>query len=286
LAAAVPDIWERFDHSPIIAIELARAGKGAHALSQTQVFENAVRTGKQLQVEQVGALIALHGRNALLRDLFSGRLRFMVGQKSMMGLERAAYAAMASYLAEHFRGDEAVSQVMLSVATSSSLIHDIGLIALCRGWPDAPPIAASTANLSTQIEAYEPLTAWLFASKADAVLMAKYLVRYPRKLMGDHFGEPQDGVAAVRSRLQADAECRRLVFAELQKITEPDIQLALAKLLAPSMRNDPAFRTWISNQLRATRESSRVICQLTFDVLANASKPVEFALLEAVLTRY
>ena len=77
LAAAVPDIWERFDHSPIIATELAKAGKRAHALSQTQVFENAVRTGEQLQVEQVRALIALHGRSALLRDLFLGRLQFM-----------------------------------------------------------------------------------------------------------------------------------------------------------------------------------------------------------------
>ena len=119
LAAAVPDIWERFGHSPIIATELAKAGKSAHALSQTHVFENAIRTGKQLQVEQVRALIALHGRSTLLRDLFSGRLQFMAGQNSMAGLERAAYAAMASYLAENFRGDEAVGQVMLSLAKSS-----------------------------------------------------------------------------------------------------------------------------------------------------------------------
>jgi hypothetical protein len=286
LAAAVPDVWERFDHSPIIATELANAGKRPHALSQTQVFENAVRTGKQLQVEQVQALIALHGPSALLRDLFLGRLQFMAGQNSMWGLERAAYAAMASYLADHFRGDEDVGQVMLSIATSSSLIHDVGLIALCRGWPDAPPIAAFTAKLPTLIEASEPLTAWLFASKADAALMAKYLLRYPSKLIGGHFREPRDGIAAVRRRLQADAECRELVFAELQKVTEPDIRIALAKLLAPSMRNDPAFRTWISDQLRGARENSRVICQLAFDVVANASKPVDFAFLEAALLRY
>ncbi len=41
-----------------------------------------------------------------------------------------------------------------------------------------------------------------------------------------------------------------------------------------------------SNQLRAARESSRVICQLAFDVLANACTPVEFALREVLLTRY
>jgi len=285
LAVAVPDIWERFDRSPIIATELAKAGKRAHAPSQTQVFENAVRTGKQLQVEQVRALIELQGRSALLRDLFLGHLRLMVGQNSMMALERAAYAAMASYLADHFRSDEAVGQVMLSVATSS-LIHDVGLIALCRGWPDAPPIAASTAKLPTLIEAAEPVTAWLFASQADAALMARYLMSYPDKLMRNHFGEPRDGIAAVRNRLQADQECRNLVFADLQNVTDLNTRIALAKLLAPSMRNDPAFRTWISDQLRGARENSRVICQLAFDVLANASKPVEFALLEAALTRY
>jgi hypothetical protein len=285
LAAAVPDIWERFDHSPIIATELAKAGKGAHALSQTQVFENAVRTGKQLHVEQVRALIELHGRSALLRDLFLGRLKFMAEKKSMMTLERAAYAAMASYLTENFRADEAVGEVMLSVARSS-MIDDVGLIALCRGWPDAPPIAAATAKLPTLIDRADPVTAWMFTSKADAPLMAKYLMSYPDKLMRDHFREARDGIVAVRNRLQSDTECREIVFAELQKVTAPDIRIALAKLLAPSMRNDPAFRSWISDQLRGARESSHVICELAFDVLANASKPVEFALLEAALTRY
>jgi hypothetical protein len=286
LASAVPDIWERFDHSSIIATELAKAGKRTHALSQTQVFENAVRTGKQLEVEQVRALIALHGRSALLRDLFLGRLQFMAGQNSMRALERAAYAAMAFYVADHFRADEAVGQVMLSVATSSSLIYDVGLIALCRGWPDAPPIAASTAKLPTFIEGAEPATGWLFASKADAALMAKYLMSYPDKLMRNHFREPRDALTAVRNRLQMDQECRNLVFADLQHVTELNTRIALAKLLAPSMRNDPAFRTWISDQLRGARENSRVICELAFDVLANACKPVEFALLEAALTRY
>jgi hypothetical protein len=285
LAAAVPDIWERFGHSPIIATELAKAGKGSHALSQTQVFENAVRTGKQLDVEQVRALIALHGHSALLRDLFLGRLQFMAGQTSMMVLERAAYGAMASYLAENFRGDEAVRQVMLSLATSS-MIYDVALVALCRGWPDAPPIAAAAGKLPTLIEAAEPVNAWLFASKADAALMAKYVVGYPGKLRKQFFGEPRDGIAALRNRLQTDQECRNLVFADLQNVTELNTRIALAKLLAPSMRNDPAFRAWISDQLRGARENSRVICQLAFDVLANASKPVEFALLEAALTRY
>ena len=76
------------------------------------------------------------------------------------------------------------------------------------------------------------------------------------------------------------------MFANLQNATELNTRIALAKLLAPSMRDNPAFRTWVSNQLREARENSRVICQLAFDVLANACKPVEFALLEAAFTRY
>jgi hypothetical protein len=76
------------------------------------------------------------------------------------------------------------------------------------------------------------------------------------------------------------------VFADLQNVTELSTRIALVKLLAPSMRNDPLFRAWISDQLRGTRENSPVICELAFDVLANTSKPVEFALLEAALTRY
>lgn len=285
LAEAVPDIWERFDHSPIIATELAKAGKSAHALSQTQVFENAVRTGEQLQVEQVRALIALHGRSAFLRDLFLGRLQFMAQKNSMMVLERAAYAAMASYLADHFHGDEAVGQVMLSVAMSS-LIHDVAFVALCQGWPDAPPIIAATGKLPTLVDGAEPVTAWLFASKADAALMASYVARYPGKLTKYYFGEPRDGIAAVRNRLQMDQECRNLVFANLQNVAELDTRIALAKLLAPSMRSDPVFRSWVSDQLRDSRANSRYICQLAFDVLANACRPVEYALLEVVFTQY
>jgi hypothetical protein len=202
----------------------------------------------------------------------------------MMVLERAAYTAMASYLADHFHGDETVGQVMLSVA-ASGMISDVGLVALCRGWPDSAPIAAAAANLPTLIEADEPVTAWLFASKADTALMAKYVLLYPRKLTGRHFGEVRDGIAAVRNRLQTDRECRELVFSELKRVTEADTRIVLAGLLAPSMRSDPAFRTWISAQLRAGRESRRVICHVAFDSLANAYRPVEFALLEAALTQ-
>ena len=230
------------------------------------------------------ALIALHGRSPLLRDLFLGRLQFMARKNSMMVLERAAYSAMASYLADHFHGDEAVGQVMLSVA-KPSLIQDVAFIALCQGWPDAPPIVAATEKLPTLIEGNEPVTAWLFASKANAALMASYVVRYPDKLTKNHFGEARAGIAAVRNRLQSDQACRNLVFANLQNATELNTRIALAKLLAPSMRNDPAFRTWVSEQARDARENSHVICQLAFDVLANACKPVEFALLEAVLLR-
>jgi hypothetical protein len=193
---------------------------------------------------------------------------------------------MASYVADHFRGDEAVGQVMLSVAAMSSLIHDVGLIALCRGWPDSAPIAAATAKLPTVIEGAEPVTGWLFASRADAKLMAKYVMSYPDKLMRNHFREPRDALTAVRNRLQTDQVCRNLVFVDLQNVTDLNTRIALVKLLAPSMRNDPAFHTWISEQLRVARENSRVICELAFDVLENACKPVEFALLEAALTRY
>ncbi len=51
------------------------------------------------------------------------------------------------------------------------------------------------------------------------------------------------------------------------------------------MRNDTAFRTWISDQLGVIQKNERVLAPLAFDVLANACKPVEFVLLEAVLTR-
>ena len=286
LAAAVPDVWARFNHSPIIATELAKAGKGAHALNQTQVFENAVRTGKQVEVEHVRALIALHGHSALLRDLFVARLQhFLPGrQQSMMVVEGAAYHAMASYVADHFHGDLAVGQAMQAVATSP-MIHDVGLIALCRGWPESPQIAAAAAKLPTLIEAGEPVAVWLLATKADAALMASYLVRCPGKLVCDHSWQPRDGIAAVRTRLQSDRECREAVFSELKKVTDPDTRVTLAKLLAPSMRNDTAFRTWISDQLGVIQKNERVLAPLAFDVLANACKPVEFVLLEAVLTR-
>ena len=43
LAAAMPEVWARFRNSAMIAIELAKAGKGSYAPAQTKVFENAVR---------------------------------------------------------------------------------------------------------------------------------------------------------------------------------------------------------------------------------------------------
>jgi hypothetical protein len=138
---------------------------------------------------------------------------------------------------------------------AKSLLHEVALVALCRGWPETLPLAALREIART-------------------------------KLMQDYFGEPRYGIEAMRGRLQTDQECRKPVFAAVQKVTAPDTWIALAKLLAPSMRTVPAFGTWISNQLRAARESSRVICQLAFDVLANACTLVEFALREVLLTRY
>jgi hypothetical protein len=46
LAAAMPEVWARFRNSAMIAIELAKAGKGSYAPAQTKVFENAVRSGQ------------------------------------------------------------------------------------------------------------------------------------------------------------------------------------------------------------------------------------------------
>ncbi|MCP4337349.1 MAG: NACHT domain-containing protein [Desulfobulbaceae bacterium] len=284
LTETLPNIWELFNHSPIIATELAKAGKGAHALSQTAVFENAVCTEKQLQIDQVRALITLRGRSELLRDLFLDRLKYMEKHKSMMVLERGAYAAIASYLVDNFRGDEAVGQVMFPLSTSS-LIRDVVFIALCQGWPDAPPVVAAAEKLPTLIDGPEPRTAWLFASKADVVLMAKYLMNYPTKLIQGYNGEARDGIIAVQERLQNDEECRNLVFANLHNITELNTQIALTKLLAPSMRKNSEFHKWISEQLHRTRDNSFITCELTFDVISNACKPVEFALLEAALTQ-
>jgi hypothetical protein len=287
LAAVVPDIWARFNHSPTIATELAKAGKGAHALTQSQIFENVVRRGEQVDAETVRALVALHGHSTLLRDLFVARLQHFLParQQSMMVMERAAYQAMATYLADHFHGDVAVGQAMTAVA-NSPMIDDVGLIALCRGWPDSPQLTSVTEKLPTLIDADEPATAWLFATKADTALMAKYLVLYPRKFTRHHFEEPREGIAAVRTRLQSDRECREAVFSELKKITEPNTMIALAKLLAPSMRSDTAFRAWISEQLNTIRENKQALAPLAFDVLANTCMPVEFALLAAMLTRF
>jgi hypothetical protein len=239
-----------------------------------------------LEVEHVRALIALHGRSTFLRDLFLARLQhFLPGrEQSMMVVERAAYNAMASYVADHFQGDALVGDVMVAVA-QSGLINDVGLVALCRGWPDSAPIAAATANLPALIDADEPVAAWLFASRADAALMTRYLVRYPSKLERPYFRDAWNGIEAVRARLQADRGCRDLAFGELQKVTEVKTRIALTKLLAPSLRNTPTFREWIRDQLRGVQEDSGVICPLVFDVIAKTVRPLEFALLEAALTR-
>lgn len=87
------------------------------------------------------------------------------------------------------------------------------------------------ANLPTLIDSYEPVATWLFASKADAALMGKHLMSYPDKLMRNHFREPRDGIPAVRNRLQSDQECRNLVFANLQNVTDLNAGLRRAELI-------------------------------------------------------
>lgn len=285
LAAAAPDVWERFEHSPILVAELAKAGKGSQALSQAAFLEDAVRSGQQLAVEQVEALIALHGRSTLLRDLFVARLQhFLPGrQQSMMAMELPSYHAMGTYIADHFHGDTFILSAMREVARSP-MISEVGFIALCRGWPDAPEVATAAKQLPNLIDGPEPTTAWLFATKADAHLMARYIMRYPKKLGGRHFDE-RAGLAAVRSRLQSDQECRELVFSLLRQASDRESQVAVARLLAPTMRSDASFRDWLSAQLRAARATDQPLAALAFDVLANTCKPVEFSLLEVALTR-
>jgi hypothetical protein len=269
-------------------MELAKAGKMTHALKQSDLFERSVRTSEHLDSEEVWALIAMHGRSALLRDLFITRLGyFRTGQNhSMQVEERASYSAMALYLAEHFHGDARVGQAMVAVA-ESPLIHSIGVIGLCRGWPDLEPIPRYRAMLRDLMDAPEPVTAWLFATCADALQLADYLLRYPKKLkQNDPFREAREGITALQTRLQSDFRCREILFDGLSNITETDTVIALAKLLGPSMRSDSEFCAWVSQQLRITGERDRTICQFAYDLFSNEFKPVEFALFEAMLTRY
>ncbi len=285
LVGEAPNFANQLQQSPVIATELVKAGRGAPALEQARVFEESIRSGMQIEVEVVRALIALHGRSTLLRDLFLTRLQHFStgGQHSMMTIERAAYSAMASYIADHFHGDATVGETMILIA-GSALIQDVALIALCRGWPNSAPIAAAAAGLPALIEAAEPVAAWLFALRADPALMASYLVQYPSKLKRQYFGEARDGIEAVRTRLQTDKECRELVFNKLGGIAELDTRIMLAKLIAPSMRNDTTFRSWIMDQVWSSRAGDSLICRLAFDVLSNRVQPVEFALFEAALT--
>lgn len=287
LARAMPDIWERFSHSPTIAAELAKCGKGAQVMGEAKLYEEAVRGGKQLDTDTVRALIALHGRSTLLRELFATRLQhFRPGQpQSIMVIEGAAYHAMGAYLAEHFYGDAFLLPVLRGIAATGIIIRDVGLVALCRGWPDAPEITAASQHLTEMLDrGAEPFSAWLFATKADDQLMASYIVRYPSKLRASYFDDARQGLAAVRSRLESDRLCRDATFAQLKGITDLFTMIGVSRLLAPAMRNDRAFREWISEQLRFTQETHHVLAPLAFDALTNRARPVKHALLEAVLT--
>lgn len=286
LAAAASDIWDRFRQSPILAAELAKAGKGAAAKSQTAGFEAAIRDGKQVDVEDVRALIALHGRSTFLQDLFVTRLQWFTSgnPNSMMVIEGAAYHAMGAYLADHFHGDLNILSAIQKVA-ASPMIGDVGQTALCRGWPMAPEIIAAVAMLPQLLEGPEPLTAWLCATKADAALMAEYVLNYPRKIGPDHFSNWRTGVPAIRTRLATDRTCREAVFSGLKDMTDPNAVVVIVRLLARTMQEERAFHEWVSAQITATRAAGRPIAPLAFDVLGNRCKPLEQAFFEAVLTR-
>ncbi|WP_145928668.1 NACHT domain-containing protein [Termitidicoccus mucosus] len=286
LAELAPDIWSRVKHSPVIATELAKAGKGAAAHNELASFELAVREGKQLEIEHVRALIALHGRSTLLRDLFVARLQWFVSghPTSMMEIESAAYHAMGTYVADHFHGDPALLPALRAVA-GSTMISEVGLTALCRGWPEAPEIAGAITLLPQLLNGPEPLTAWLFSTRADSALMAKYVLGYPGKVRGDRFGETRQGLTVIRTRLQTDRTCRELILGELKGISDPAISVPLARLIAPVMQDEPEFRDWVAQRLGAARAAGQPIAPVAFDGLANRCKAIEHAFLEAVLTR-
>jgi hypothetical protein len=287
LAASMSDIWDRFGNSPAVAAELVNAGKIAAAAVQTASYEDQLRNGAQLDEDSVRALIALHGRSLFLRDLFLARFnRFMPtgGVNSIMTMEMQSYHLIGKYLAENFHGDPLVHDAMVQVA-NSILIHDAGWIALCRGWPNSPLFGPVVARLPTLIDAQEPVTAWIFSTKADAQQMAKYLLHYPSKLKRDHFGRPREGFAAIATRLQSDELCRQATFDGLKALSDIDVLVGVARLLGPTMRHDSEFRKWVLGQLQEARSKTSLLAPLALDILTNEHKTVECCLLDTVLTR-
>ena len=133
LGKALPCIWEVFQHSPVIASELVKAGKSGQATVQIKKFENNVRSGKQLAIDEIRALISCHGQTEFLKELFVERIKQFHARchKSINLMERRAYGEMLSYLAEHFRGDEALGDELLEFL-SSSMIHNQVKTAICN----------------------------------------------------------------------------------------------------------------------------------------------------------
>ena len=256
LTASISDIWDQFGKSPAVAAELVNAGKFAAAAVQPGSYEDQFRSGAPLEEDSVRALIAPHGRSLFLRDLFLARfIRFMPmgAVNSIMTMEMQSYHLIGKYLAENFHGDPLVHDTMVQVA-NSILIHEMGWIALCRGWPNSPLFGPMVARLPTLIDAQEPVTAWIFSTKADAQLMAKYLLHYPLKLKRDHFGRPREGFAAIATRLRSEEVCRQATFDGLRALTDSDVLVGVARLLGPTMRHDPEFRKWVLRLLQEARE--------------------------------
>jgi hypothetical protein len=105
--------------------------------------------------------------------------------------QNATIRPVKSVAAEQWKETKASVDTSTMQSIANSLLPDVALVALCRGWPETLPLAA-LGKLPKLIDADEPVTAWLFASKADAALMAKYVVRYPRKLMAELFRGSRD----------------------------------------------------------------------------------------------
>jgi hypothetical protein len=183
--------------------------------------------------------------------------------------QNATIRPAKSVAAEQWKETKASVDTSTMESIAKSLLHEVALVALCRGWPETLPLAA-LAKLPEPIDTDEPVTAWLFASKAYAELFRGAAIW-------------NRGNARATSNRSGMSEAGFRCCSKGHRARYLDCPRQIARTIDA---HRPGIWHLDSNQLRAARESSRVICQLAFDVLANACTPVEFALREALLTRY
>lgn len=285
LDKALPCIWEVFRHSPVIASELVKVEKAAHATTPIRMFEDRIRSNQQLAIDEIRALISYHGQAEFLKDLFVERIKQFHARRhrSIMFLEHRTYGEMLSYLAEHFGGDETLGNELLEFL-SSQKIHDQVMNSLCRGWPGMSIVTKEAEKLSDYIESPKPYHAWLFSTKANARLMTNYVMRFPDNCMHMSNDYVYEVVIAIRKRLQSDHECLYAVFEKLKTVRAIEPIVAITKLIAPLIGKETEFQEWVSEQLHEYFQQEKVLGNLVFDLFSNDFRPVEFTLLEAVLT--